>query len=429
MARLRLASSEYDLVKRIPVSTLPLAAALLVRLALMGAGFHGDLYSVYWRSHLLAYHGRPIEHNQALVHLVHAAWLAVLRPTGAIPHEIWIHPFDDGEGWRTLARHPAAPRILLLLKLPYLAAELAALYVLLSLIPPGRRRSVATYWLWNPFLLYGVHLYGRYESFPVLMMVLCLAALRGKRPVWGFAALVGAVLTRFYAALLVPLYWWLVPRTGRQRWVMTLGWLVPLAAILAAQCAVSSSLPAFRDSAELASLLTMPHRVFLFAAYIPLLQADVIYVFPLILFLIYLAVFQARRPAGVNEIWRYSVAILYTMFATTYFHAQWLAWLVPLLAIQHSVRPKVGLLTAVMGIAMVCYTFQFDREASILLFAPLSPGSFEAWPHPMELLDRLRLGGVMVGTLRTLLSAILLHLAWGARHEEPFTEDACAAGR
>ena len=397
-------------------------AALLLRLLLMGAGFHGDLYSVYWRSHLLAYHGQSIEHNQVLVHLVHAAWLAALRPTGIIPHTIWADPFDYATGWRALAQHPWAPAILILLKLPYLVAELAALGVLLTMLPRPRRRSVAIYWLWNPLLLYGVHLYGRYESFPILLMVLSFAALRLRQPVAGFVALVGAMLMRFYAALLVPLYWWLVPRARRERMTMVWWLVVPYVVILAIQFAVSSSLSAFRDSAELASLLTMPHRVYLFAAYVPLLQSDVIYLFPLALFLIYLAALDGHRPVGPDGLWRWSATVLYTMFATTYFHAQWLAWLVPLLALQYGVRPRVGILTLLMGIAMVCYTFQFDREASILLFAPLAPHSFEAWPHPMEILDRLRLGGVLVGTVRTLLSAILLYLAWCARHDEPFAE-------
>ncbi|MBN1424466.1 hypothetical protein JXA88_07910 [Candidatus Fermentibacteria bacterium] len=412
------------MVKRIGTRQILLVVpAILLRFALMGAGFHGDLYSVYWRSHLLAYHGTAIEHNQLLVHLVHAGWLALLRLFSLIPHGIWLHPFDDATGWRALAQHPWAPGILILLKLPYLAAELGALALLLSIIPEHRRTAVRAYWLWNPFLLYGIHLYGRYESFPVLFVVLSLVALYRRRPLAGFLALMGAVLMRFYAALLLPLFWWLAPRSGRERLVMTAGLVVPLLLVLAVQLAVSSSLPAFRDSAELASILTMPHRVFLFAAYVPLLQSDVIYLFPLALFLIYLAIAQAARPAGIDEIWRWSASVMYTMFALTYFHPQWLAWLVPLLAIQHSVRPRVGILTALMGIAMVVYTFQFPREASVLLFAPLAPHSFETWPHPMELLDRVRLGGVAVGTFRTLISAILLHLAWMARNDRPFSED------
>ncbi|MCU0610950.1 MAG: hypothetical protein MUE60_04065, partial [Candidatus Eisenbacteria bacterium] len=203
-----------------------------------------------------------------------------------------------------------------------------------------------------------------------MLIALALAGLHRDKPVAALVALVGAVVTRFYAALLVPLFLWLVPRSGRERWIM-LGWLMaPLLLILSIQLLVSSSLPAFRDSAELASLLTMPHRVFLFAAYVPLLQSDVIYLFPLALFLIYLAAAQVPLRRGVNEVWRWSATVLYTMFATTYFHPQWLAWLVPFLALQYAVRPRVGFLTGLMGACMVMYTFQFGRESSILLFAP-----------------------------------------------------------
>ena len=80
---------------------------------------------------------------------------------------------------------------------------------------------------------------------------------------------------------------------------------------------------------------------------------------------------------------------MYWFFATTYFHPQWLVWVVPFLAIQLSVRRSVFPLTWVMAISMIFYTFQFDREVSVLLFAPLAPNSFEQWQHPMVYLDKL----------------------------------------
>ena len=111
--------------------------------------------------------------------------------------------------------------------------------------------------------------------------------------------------------------------------------------------------------------------------------------------------------------------IMYWLFATTYFHPQWLVWIVPFLAIQLKTRRSVLPLTWVMAVCMVFYTFQFDREVSVLLFAPLAPASFELWQHPMVYLDKLKVGGVLIGTLRTVLSAILIYLGWHARSDAP----------
>lgn len=396
-----------------------LLLALLLRLVLMGIGFHGDLYSIYWRAHQVAYHGEALEHNQLLAHAIHIVWLWVLRVLGIVSHALWIHPFDYGSGWRTLATHPNAWLLLVLLKLPYLVAELAALRVLLGMIEIKARRTIALFWLFNPLLLYGVHLYGRYESFPVLFLLLALAAVQKKRSLWGLLALLGAILVRFYAALLLPLYLWLVPKNGQERLRMLFVVIAPLVLILILQMVMASSPAAFRDSAELLSLLTMPHRTYLFSAYIPLLQADVIYLFPLGLCLLYLAVLHAPRPASVVGFWRWGAMVMYWLFATTYFHPQWLVWTVPFLAIQLETRRSVFPLTWVMAFCMIFYTFQFDREVSVLLFAPLAPASFELWPHPMVYLDKLKVGGVLIGTLRTVLSAILIYLGWHARSDAP----------
>jgi hypothetical protein len=393
--------------------------ALLVRFVLMGIGFHGDLYSIYWRAHQVAYHGEALEHNQLLAHAIHIVWLWVLRILGIVSHAIWIHPFDYGSGWRTLATHPNAWILLILLKLPYLVAELAALRVLLGMIDKETKRTIALFWLFNPLLLYGVHLYGRYESFPVLLVILALAAAQKRRFLWGLVALLGATLVRFYAALFLPLYLWLIPKNGQERLRMLIVMIAPLLLVLILQMVMASSPAAFRDSAELVSLLTMPHRTYLFAAYIPLLQADVIYLFPLGICLLYLAVLHVPRPASAVVFWRWSAMVMYWLFATTYFHPQWLVWVVPFLAIQLNARRSVFPLTWIMAFCMAFYTFQFDREVSVLLFAPLAPASFEHWQHPMVYLDSLKVGGVLIGTLRTVLSAILIYLGWHARSDEP----------
>ena len=399
-----------------------LLLALCVRVVLMGVGFHGDLYSIYWRAHQVAYHGEALEHNQLLAHAIHVVWLWILRVLGIVSHTLWVHPFDYGSGWRTLATHPNAWILLILLKLPYLIAELAALRMLLSMIDQERRHAVALFWLFNPLLLYGVHLYGRYESFPVLFVLLSLVAVQKNRNVWGLLALVGATLVRFYAALLIPLYLWLIPKNRHELLRLALAVIGPFVIILAFQMIMASSLISFRDSAELVSLLTMPHRTYLFSAYIPLLQADVIYLFPLGLCLLYLAVLHASRPASAEGLWRWGAMVMYWLFASTYFHPQWLVWIVPFLAIQLSARRSVYPLTWVMAFSMIFYTFQFDREVSVLLFAPLAPNSFELWPHPMVYLDKLKVGGVLIGTLRTVLSAILIYLGWHARADAPLRE-------
>jgi len=403
-----------------------LIPAGLTRLACMAIGFHGDLYSIYWRAHQAVYHGDTIVHNQLLAHIVHVVWLWMLKIFHLIPREIWLYPFDYETGWRLLAMHPHAPVLLVLLKLPYLVVEILCFFVLLKIIPAASRRSVALFWLANPLILYGVHLYGRYESFPVLFVLLMFLALKRGRPVLGFASLVASVMVRLYTCALIPLYLWLVPRNRRQGVSMGLFLVIPFAGVLLYQFLTAGSFALFRDNAEVISLLTMPHRVFLFAAYIPLLQADVIYLFPLSMILIYLAAIDAKRPISADGMWRWGAWMTYLLFALTYFHPQWSVWLVPYLAIQRVSRRRVFYLTWIMAICLLFYTFQFDREASVLLFAPLGPASFDTWTHPMEILDRLRMGGVVVGLFRTLFTGCLIHLGWLARRDRPLVDSVAA---
>ena len=57
------------------------AAGLLIRLLLMPFTMHTDVYQIYSRAHLAAYHGEWFAlSSQIVIQMVHNVWLLIIRP-------------------------------------------------------------------------------------------------------------------------------------------------------------------------------------------------------------------------------------------------------------------------------------------------------------------------------------------------------------
>ena len=102
--------------------------------------------------------------------MAHNAWFALIQPL--MPTLAWHLVADCGRyrGWRAAARsarflaYPHLARALFLMKLPYLAADLATGYVLIKLVEPCWRRRVLALWLLNPIVIFVSAVFGRHDS-------------------------------------------------------------------------------------------------------------------------------------------------------------------------------------------------------------------------------------------------------------------------
>ncbi len=381
-------------------------AGLLLRVAAMPVAYHGDLYSVYWRAHLLAYHGRLPEHNQLLSHLIHAAVLTAYRPFWPDLQDVWVHPFDYEDSAVRFLRQPGFSLLLVLLKLPYLLFEAGCLVLLYRLVAgrAGEKTAIA-FWSLNPVLLFSVYVYGRYETIPLFLVLLSLVLARGRRHVWAALVLSASMATRLYTVLLAPFYVVLLGDRWAERVKIFAALFLPVGVVLGLQAISTSSGQSFLANAELLSFLSMPHRVFLFAAKIPILKMDSIQLWPFFMTLLILAA-QFGRSRGFEALWRYGLAAHLLLFSLVLFHPQWFAWVIPFLALLVVERRALVWLHVLQILCLSVYAFQFGWAMTTGLFTPvLGWTRAVTCPSPLDLLGRLGLGGVFVGFWRSVLTA------------------------
>ena len=355
----------------------------LLRLLLLPVGITSDTLAVYWRAHLIAFHGEVYADYLVNMgsHVVHAGWLRVVQPLLGPADELWTHPWWWGDSFGLIPEHmaaflarPDAWRAIALLKLPYVLAEVAAGLVLLSLawgrqdgrLPTSERvaRARRTWILWmlSPAALYATLLFARYEAFPVLAVVAALLLAERDRP-WAAAIVLGIGITlRTYPIVLVPVFALVLQRGLPRQVAWTAVGIAPFALSMALNRLVAGTygeIVAVGDYTYGSNWLAWsfapgPGRG---EAGIPLFPAA----------LIVLGVYLLGRdrgwwgagPVAPEDLWRWVVVAHLAMFATTLFSAHYLMWITPAIALlvaRSDVRAVVPLhLVQVAGVFVAAF--------------------------------------------------------------------------
>ena len=146
--------------------------AVLVRLLLMPFFAHEDIFSTYKRAENIAFHQQTLFVSPDVIpHLVEAINLRVISIF--IPHDV-IHQIHGD--FRQITE---VNTLLFFFKLLYLIAECIFWYILFKYFI---NKTVGNYLLvlFNPIVLYSVYMFGRYETFVLLALILLLYSLKVK---------------------------------------------------------------------------------------------------------------------------------------------------------------------------------------------------------------------------------------------------------
>lgn len=391
-----------------------------------------DLLAVYWRSHVIAFHGEvfPSYLVNMGAHYLHSAWLWLARPLLPDPEVLWTHPWwwsDSGalapQVVREFVADPHTLQTLFVLKAPYLVADLLAGVLLVALVaresPRGVRRAWAL-WMLSPIGLYASYVFGRYEAFAVLLVVAALWACERERP-WAGALLLGlAVTVRGYPLLLVPVFA-LAAVGGLRRQLAFAGLaLTPFLAVMASNRLLAGTV------GELARLQDLHTGETFFAYAVPVDGVGEISVFFAFAFGLY-GVLAGRafgwwgRPVGVGELWLWLLVLHAGMFSLAPFSAHYFMWFVPFVALAVARRPEwrgvLALHLAQVAVVLAIADALAGPEMTWGLLRPLGPELADAWPNLRELLLGSGLSERLVGVLRTGLLALMVLLVWPALAE------------
>jgi hypothetical protein len=444
-----------------------LLVGLGLRFLLLPIGLHPDMLRVYDRIRLWDEGALQLSDFsfQALPMLLHGIWAKL---TGVTLPDMTSVPWPDAT-LQTLYDYvvrtlddPSILGTLMVWKAPYLVADVLCAVLLVRLVPGRRRLLTFALWMLHPTVLYVGVLFGKYEAFMIVPLLLGLRDLRRGRAELGFLWIGVAAAMRLYPAILLPPLVLAAAPDARRRielaacalvpvvWVLAASalrhwsaWLlVPLVLygvwrlyglarrtrievvfgllVLAALAYGFTQLGAVLANPKYSASTVLYHAKYFTRITMGSHDKDPLLVFGLAYALICLWSHRLAtgRPIATPS-QRYGdlvdAALLATLcfFAFSYFHPQYAMLLVPLVLLRLHRTADGFVAHGVQLLGLLCFLFA-AREGSTTtwLFAPLAPYELTAVPGPRETLpiavDELSWGGIG----RTLLALGSIWMAW-----------------
>lgn len=391
--------------------------AILIRLGLAPFAAHMDLYSIYSRAAEAAYGGEWLGWgSQFVIQTIHNVWLWLLTPILPGASEIWSqtagvfgigvqeHEFERFLGYEYLSR------LLFLLKLPYILADLLAGLLLMKLVTPDRRVMVSVLWLLNPLVIYTTVLFARHDALAIAIMLAGVVLASGGRRYLGLGFLLFSALMRFFPVLIAPFFLIAYRRSRRE--------LIYLATALAGGWILLDGIvwALTVESPTMTLLNRYPHVSYLFEMSIPLYrfpfgQTLELFIFPLV-YLLVLFWYYERNPEGTRDLIPAATAIYSLVFALTFFHPQYAIWLVPFMALAVARYPALLPLHLVQVVLLLVHTLQWGSATTTELFLPLSVEAVSLLPDPRNIIAAQMPLDLFFAIGRTALAGVSIWIAW-----------------
>jgi len=385
-----------------------------IRLAVMPFTLHFDAYQIYSRAAEAAYHNKWFGFtSQFLIQELHNVWLLLIRPLLPDSAGIWSSSASTlGVGatradYERFLAYEHLYRLIFLMKLPYVVADLACAWVLTRLVDPSRRVAVAAFWLLNPLVIFSSAIYGRHDSIAILLVLLSLLVVRpgtDTRRLAGLGLLGAATLMRFFPIVVVP-FFLLAFRRSRRQLALFLAILFGMAALVEIAGLATSGKSTF-----LTVINSYEHLQYWFDAGFYLRFDDWIFLFPVAYTVLLLWIIE--RGVTPDEYPRLSAVAFLLVFGLTFFHPHYAIWLVPFLALTIAWQPRMVVYHAIQVVCVLVYSAQWGAWTTWNLLEPVLGSRVASLPDPVEAISAQIEPRIFFGLFRSLLTAISLWMAW-----------------
>jgi Gpi18-like mannosyltransferase len=340
---------------------------------------------------------------------------------------------------RSILSEPGIGVLLTILKLPYLAFDLASAVLLLWLVrQPQPAIRTFKIWLFNPVVLYVSYFFSQFDIVAVFFVILAFYYNQHGRRHAALLALSVAILFKDFAIILVPFFLvlYLDQKLGLfARFKEFLKVALASTAPVAAQLLMALTQTPFYESANYALTGDQMNGFFGRTLYnrgapgVPLIQGfltfigyslrltsfapipDVIYLFPLAYLMLFVA-WILLRGKDAGKLWNVTVILFLLLYAFNLFHPQWFLWAQPFLIVlvARQGKPVTYLYTGIVGL-FFGYMLYFDAIAYTFPLIPLIPAA-AFWPGPTSLMRNAGLPAELIINLaRTGFSALCLAVA------------------
>lgn len=366
-----------------------LLIGLIIRLFLMPATLHPDIWAVSFSQYLFSFKGvfniydylANLPNNSLLVGNYGRNFFTypplayyTLGVFGFILRPLFNADFS-GNLAAILPKVLTDNRIywhLFLTKLPYLFFDFGVLWLLLKMFDEEKQKVLAAVlWIFNPLSLYTSYMIGQFDIIPVFFTVLSLYLAKQKNMKWAALSLGIGGAFKMFPLFFIPFFAVSQGRKIKESIkLLLLGILPYLVSILPFIGSV-----AFRQTV----LFSNQSQKMLFAK-IPVSGAEYLSLF--VVFYIFLLLLGTFKKL---ELWKWFLLVMLLFFSVTHYHPQWFLWISPLLLIETANYKKYFLLSVCLLIFWLMITFLFEPSLSISLFAPVSKSLMAVKPLSEQL--------------------------------------------
>jgi hypothetical protein len=189
-----------------------LLAALLVRFLIMPFFCHLDFLSEYRRIHFQLIEGNFFPGSRFIVTIVETINLIIALPF--IPNAASMFHMNSAaevtaghQDFFAFVSHPGIFQTLFLLKLGYLAFDLATGWLIFKYFTGSKRALLASaVWFFNPVTIFSFYIFGRYEAIALFFLVLSFYLFKEKKLLWSSVAFGLCLWSREIFVLILPLF-------------------------------------------------------------------------------------------------------------------------------------------------------------------------------------------------------------------------------
>lgn len=300
----------------------------------------------------------------------------------------------------TSIEDPNVFRYLFILKLPYLLLDILIAFMLTYMVSDlQKKKTIFTFWLFNPFSLVLIYLYSNVDIFPVFLIVLSLYfASKNNLFASSLALGIGAGFKAF-PLLLVP-FLLLKASTIKEKFlVITTSFSAFLLSVLPF---ITSG--AFRESTLVSGLTTRIMSYGIDIGFGEILMPGLI--------LLSIVFFWGIWNKGV-DLWRYYLVALLLVLSSIHFHIHWLLWIIPFfsLLIIKGDSSEIFISFVLLIVAFTIPLLYSDKFMSVGLLSVISP-LFGLLPTPAAVIQKIYNPLSVQGALHSLLFAGSLVLSW-----------------
>lgn len=298
-------------------------------------------------------------------------------------HPVLGNEFDHwlaDAGINSFVRDSLIFRYLVVLKLPYIAIDVAIAYLLKKFFDSGvdasdkeKAKKAFIFWLFNPFTIALFYIFSNVDIFPIFLTVLSFLAIKKNKLLSASILLGVAAGFKLYPILFIP-FVFLKGQDWKEKFKILLAPFLILAIIVAPFLST-----AFIQSALISGLTT---RIFNPGFSIGFGEFNIVGLMGFAALFFYGLIVDKK----IN-LFNYWIALFLIIFSFTHFNIQWLGWIAPFLVILAVERPKLAVTIFILGLlAFLIPPLYDDRSMSFGLLRAYST-LYDLLPTPSSVIQ------------------------------------------